>query len=56
MHGRVTRLFVTPLIKALMKILGNIDILCYYDSFRYPLAGEFLMITDLALINSIPAD
>jgi glucosyl-3-phosphoglycerate synthase len=56
MHGRVTRLFVTPLINALMKILGNMDILRYYDSFRYPLTGEFSMITDLARINRIPAD
>ncbi len=56
MHGRVTRLFVTPLIRALMKMLGQLDILLYFDSFRYPLAGEFSMITDLARINRIPAD
>lgn len=56
MHGRVTRLFVTPLIRALMKTVGGMDILRYYDSFRYPLSGEFSMITDLARINRIPAD
>jgi len=56
MHGRVTRLFVTPLIRALMKTASDIDILKYYDSFRYPLSGEFSMITDLARINRIPAD
>jgi glucosyl-3-phosphoglycerate synthase len=56
MHGRVTRLFVTPLIRALIKAVGNLDILHYYDSFRYPLAGEFSMLTDLARINRIPAD
>jgi glucosyl-3-phosphoglycerate synthase len=56
MHGRVTRLFVTPLIRSLIKMVGSRDILLYYDSFRYPLAGEFSMITDLARINRIPAD
>jgi glucosyl-3-phosphoglycerate synthase len=56
MHGRVTRLFVTPLIRALIKIVGHLDILDYYDSFRYPLAGEFSMLTDLARFNRIPAD
>ncbi len=56
MHGRVTRLFVTPLIRALIKTIGHLDILDYYDSFRYPLAGEFSMLTDLARFNRIPAD
>ncbi len=56
MHGRVTRLFVTPLLRALMKIIGSREILRYLDSFRYPLAGEFSMVTDLARINRIPAD
>ncbi len=56
MHGRVTRLFVTPLIRSLIKTVGRLDILHYYDSFRYPLAGEFSMLTDLARINRIPAD
>lgn len=56
LHGRVTRLFVTPLIRALMVVVGNWKILQYYDSFRYPLAGEFSMTTDLARINRIPAD
>ena len=56
MHGRVTRLFVTPLVRALIKTVGPLPILLYYDSFRYPLAGEFSMLTDLARINRIPAD
>jgi glucosyl-3-phosphoglycerate synthase len=56
MHGRVTRLFVTPLIRALMKVVGGIDILQYFNSFRYILAGEFSMTTELARINRIPAD
>ncbi|MBW1679504.1 MAG: glycosyl transferase [Deltaproteobacteria bacterium] len=56
LHGRVTRLFVTPLIRALKKIIGNNDFLEYLDSFRYILAGEFSMHTDLARINRIPGD
>jgi glucosyl-3-phosphoglycerate synthase len=56
MHGRVTRLFVTPVIRSLEKLLGHLPLLTYWDSFRYPLAGEFSMITDLARINRIPGD
>jgi glucosyl-3-phosphoglycerate synthase len=56
MHGRVTRLFVTPIIRSLEKLLGPLPLLVYLDSFRYPLAGEFSMSADLARINRIPAD
>ena len=56
MHGRVTRLFVTPIIRSLAKLLGSLPLLVYLDSFRYPLAGEFSMITDLARVNRIPGD
>jgi len=56
MHGRVTRLFVTPIIRSLEKLLGPLPLLVYLDSFRYPLAGEFSMIADLARINRIPSD
>jgi hypothetical protein len=56
LHGRVTRLFVTPLIRALKKIIGRVDFLEYLDSFRYILAGEFSMRADLARINRIPGD
>lgn len=56
MHGRVTRLFVTPIIRSLEKVLGPLPLLAYLDSFRYPLAGEFSMIADLARINRIPGD
>jgi glucosyl-3-phosphoglycerate synthase len=56
MHGRVTRLFVTPLIRSLEKLFGYLPLLVYLDSFRYPLAGEFSMIVDLARINRIPND
>jgi glucosyl-3-phosphoglycerate synthase len=56
MHGRVTRLFVTPLVRSLIKLFGYLPFLVYLDSFRYALAGEFSMITDLARMNRIPSD
>jgi len=56
MYGRVTRLFVTPIIRSLIKLFGPLPLLIYLDSFRYPLAGEFSMIIDLARINRIPGD
>ncbi|MCZ2151468.1 MAG: hypothetical protein LC126_27310 [Bryobacterales bacterium] len=56
MHGRVTRLFVTPLIRAMQSISPNVPFLQYLDSFRYPLAGEFAMRLNLARVNRIPGD
>ncbi|RMG67563.1 MAG: glycosyl transferase [Nitrospirae bacterium] len=57
LHGRVTRLLVTPLIRALQRILGcENQLLMFFDSFRYPLAGEFSMVTDLARVLRIPGD
>ena len=56
MHGRVTRLLVTPLVRALQQLVGPHDFLDFLDSFRYPLAGEFCMITELARVNRIPWD
>ncbi len=56
LHGRVTRLFVTPFIRTLQQVFGHTPFLVYLDSFRYPLAGEFAMDADLARVNRIPAD
>ncbi len=56
LYGRVTRLFFTPLIRSLKKILGPLPFLEYLDSFRYPLAGEFGMTIDLARSIRIPGD
>jgi glucosyl-3-phosphoglycerate synthase len=56
MHGRVTRLLITPLIRSIEIIQGRHDFLSFLDSFRYPLAGEFCMNTDLARVNRIPWD
>ncbi|HZS12140.1 MAG TPA: glycosyl transferase [Nitrospirales bacterium] len=56
LHGRVTRLFITPLIRSLERLVGIHPMLAFLDSFRYPLAGEFAMVTDLAWTNRIPGD
>src|SRR3990172_6663813 len=56
MHGRVTRLLMTPLLRALQKLVGPNPFLLFLDSFRYPLAGEFCMIADVARTNRIPWD
>lgn len=56
MHGRVTRLFMTPLIRALEGMAPGNPYLRFLDSFRYPLAGEFAMDINLARVNRIPAD
>jgi glucosyl-3-phosphoglycerate synthase len=55
-YGRVTRLFVMPLIRSMQKIFGYTPLLVYLDSFRYPLAGEFAMTADLARANRMQGD
>jgi len=56
MHGRVTRLLVTPLVRSLQNLGGEHPFLKFLDSFRYPLAGEFAMTLDMARVNRIPWD
>ncbi len=56
LHGRVTRLFMTPLLRALEDIAPGAPLLHFLDSFRYCLAGEFAMKTSLARVNRIPGD
>jgi glucosyl-3-phosphoglycerate synthase len=56
MGGRVSRLFVTPILRALKKVCGHSDFLDYLDSFRYPLAGEFSMRVDVINDLLIPSD
>ena len=55
-NGRVSRLFVTPLLRALKKVVGHNDYLEFMDSFRYPLAGEFSFRTDVLNDLRIPSD
>lgn len=54
--GRAMRLFVTPMLRALKKVCGNSEFLDYLDSFRYPLAGEFSMRSDVINDLRIPSD
>lgn len=56
MNGRVSRLLVTPLLRALKKTFGALDFLEYLDSFRYPLSGEFSMRVDVLNDIRIPSD
>jgi glucosyl-3-phosphoglycerate synthase len=56
LHGRVTRLFVSPLLRSLKATLGSNPFLDYLDSFRYILAGEFSMDIELARRLRIPGD
>ena len=55
-NGRVSRLLVTPLIRALQQTLGQDEYLGYLDSFRYPLAGEFAMRSHVVGDIRIPSD
>ena len=54
MYGRATRLLVTPFLGALQSTLGPLPLLDYLQSFRYPLAGECAMTTDLARLDPHP--
>lgn len=56
MNGRVCRLLVTPLLRALKKIYGDMEYLQYMDSFRYSLAGEFSFRKDVLNDIRIPSD
>lgn len=56
LYGRVTRLFMTPLIRAMDDMATGAPFLRFLDSFRYPLAGEFAMKADLARVTRVPSD
>lgn len=61
MNGRVTRLLVTPLIRALKKTAGQqnelaAEYLNHIDSYRYPLAGEFAFRKGVISDLRIPSD
>ena len=51
LNGRVMRLLVTPVLRALRSIVGPHPFLEYLDSFRYPLAGEISL--DIGLLRRI---
>jgi glucosyl-3-phosphoglycerate synthase len=56
LNGRVVRLLVTPLLRALKDTLGRLEYLDYMSSFRYPLAGEFSMRSEVVSSLRIPSD
>ncbi len=56
LRGRACRLLLTPLLRTLKKIFGNLDYLEFMDSFRYALAGEFSMRNDVLNDLRIPSD
>jgi glucosyl-3-phosphoglycerate synthase len=55
-YGRVSRLFVTPLLRALRRCLPPSRYLEYLDSFRYSLAGECAMRLSAARRLHLPCD
>jgi glucosyl-3-phosphoglycerate synthase len=56
LYGRVTRLFMTPFLRAMKAVLGPHALLDFLDAFRYPLAGECAMTAELARSTRIPSD
>ena len=56
LSGRATRLLVTPLLRALKKVVGPMEYLDFMDSFRYPLSGEFSLSRDFVKLLRIPSD
>jgi glucosyl-3-phosphoglycerate synthase len=56
LHGRVTRLFLSPLLAAFTRLIGADPYIRYLSSFRYPLSGEFTVQRDLASRMRLPSD
>ena len=64
LKGRVTRLFITPLLHALDQVVGSANgvkseasnYLRFLDTFRYPLAGEFSFRRDVIPDIRMPSD
>lgn len=56
MHGRVVRLLVAPLLRAMMMNFPENKFIRFLGNFRYPLSGEFSLTRNLARSNRIPSD
>ena len=56
LNGRVMRLLITPLLRALRGLVGAHPFLVFLETFRYPLAGEICLEADLARRLRIPCD
>jgi len=56
LHGRLTRLYLSPLLAAFTRLIGQDPYIRYLSSFRYALAGEFTVQRDLATRMRLPSD
>jgi glucosyl-3-phosphoglycerate synthase len=57
MYGRITRLFMNPLLEAMQeKLQHKSRFVSYLQNFSYPLSGEIAIYTDLAMRLRIPCD
>jgi len=56
LHGRVTRLLLTPVLGAFTRLIGQDPYIRYLSSFRYALSGEFTVKRDLAEQMRLPCD
>jgi len=56
LHGRVTRLYVSPLLAAFRRLIGEDPYIRYLSSFRYALSGEFAVQRDLVSRMRLPSD
>lgn len=56
LYGRVTRLFLSPLLAAFTRLIGQDPYIRYLASFRYALSGEFAVQRDLASRLRLPSD
>ena len=56
LHGRVTRLLLSPLLAAFTRLIGDDPYIRYLSSFRYALSGEFAVKSDLAERMRLPCD
>jgi glucosyl-3-phosphoglycerate synthase len=52
LYGRVSRLFLAPLLQSLIQVAGHHPLLDFLQSFRYPLSGECALRAPLA--SSLP--
>ncbi len=57
MYGRITRLFINPLLEAMQqKLTHRSKFVSYLQAFGYPLSGEMAIYSDLAMRLRIPSD
>ena len=57
MYGRITRLFMAPILQAIQeKLQHQSRFVSYLQSFSYPMSGEIAIYSDLAMRLRIPCD